>query len=51
MCSNCKKTRDHLGNWKRIEEYVEEQKAGLLVSHGICPECSKELYGEYLDAR
>ena len=51
MCANCKKTRDHLGNWRRIEDYVEEQKAGLLVNHGICPECSKELYGEYLDAR
>ena len=50
MCASCKKTRDTNGVWKNIEEYVEDQR-GVQVSHGVCPECSKALYGEYYSKR
>lgn len=48
MCASCKKTRDEQGEWKTIEEYIEEQK-GLQVSHGVCPGCAKKLYGNYIN--
>ncbi|MBI5527279.1 MAG: hypothetical protein HY897_13170 [Deltaproteobacteria bacterium] len=32
-------------NWKPIESYIAE-KTGVLLSHGICPECSGKLYPE-----
>lgn len=46
MCANCKNTRDENGNWLSIEEYVESQ-ADTQISHGICPDCKKKLYGKY----
>ena len=48
MCASCKKTRDAEGNWKSIEEYVQEQQAGLRVSHGVCPVCTEDLYGDII---
>lgn len=44
MCAGCKKTRDHLGAWRRIEEFIEDQEAGLHISHSVCPDCAGELY-------
>jgi hypothetical protein len=46
LCSNCKKTRDDHGNWKTVEEYLEDTNRNLRVSHGICPECKELLYGD-----
>jgi hypothetical protein len=43
ICANCKKIKTDTGYWKNIEEYIEEHYNSLL-SHGICPDCSKELY-------
>lgn len=51
MCARCKKTRDHSGEWKDIEQYIEEQQAGTLITHGSCPGCNEELYGDYLQNR
>jgi DNA-binding NtrC family response regulator len=51
ICSVCKKIRDDAekgigdGDWKPIEEYLA-QNVGLDLSHGICPECSDNLYGD-----
>lgn len=43
ICSNCKKIRDDEGYWKGIEQYIQEH-SDAVFSHGICPECVKELY-------
>jgi hypothetical protein len=48
ICCACKKIRDDKGYWNKIETYISENsEAGF--SHGICPDCSRELYGEFLD--
>ncbi|MCP4691902.1 MAG: PAS domain S-box protein [Desulfobacterales bacterium] len=44
ICASCKKVRDDKGYWNQIEEYLETQ-VDVSFSHGICPECLKELYG------
>ncbi len=51
MCASCKKTRDHTGKWKSIEEYIEDKQIGTQVSHGSCPSCTEEMYGERLKNR
>ncbi len=51
ICSVCKKIRDDAGkgigngDWKPLEEYLA-RNVGLDLSHGICPECSDNLYGD-----
>ena len=45
ICSHCKKIRNDSEYWENIEEYVTTQ-TGILFSHGICPDCLKEHYGE-----
>ncbi len=37
ICAECKKIIKLLG--------VVEDRSRALVSHGICPECAKKLYG------
>jgi PAS domain S-box-containing protein len=46
ICANCKKIRTDTGDWKDVEEYIQEQSASQL-SHGICPDCAKKLYPEF----
>ena len=43
ICANCKKVHDKLGGWRLIESFVTEY-SNCSVSHGICPDCSEELY-------
>ena len=46
ICANCKKIRDDKGYWNQIESYIgAHSEAGF--SHGICPDCAKELYPEF----
>ena len=45
ICSNCKKIRDDTGYWNGIEEYIQKHSE-IAFSHGLCPECADELYGE-----
>ncbi|NOX35617.1 MAG: response regulator [Deltaproteobacteria bacterium] len=45
MCSKCKKIRNDKGFWKRVDSYIEEHSQ-LTFTHGICPDCLVELYGE-----
>ena len=44
ICSNCKKIRDDKGYWNNLEEYIA-QHSDASFSHGMCPECSDDLYG------
>lgn len=46
ICSSCKKIRDDKGYWNRIELYLQEHSEAEF-SHGICPDCARELYPEY----
>ncbi len=45
LCSYCKKIRDDDGYWNQVDVYISEH-SGAGISHGICPDCMKELYPE-----
>ncbi|MCK5165624.1 MAG: PAS domain S-box protein, partial [Desulfobacula sp.] len=45
ICAHCKKIRDDKGYWNNLEEYIQTH-SDAEFSHGICPECSDELYGK-----
>ncbi len=46
-CSFCKDIRDEAGNWHEIEDYVTSRTEARF-SHGVCPECAAEHYGDIL---
>jgi hypothetical protein len=46
ICANCKKIRDDRGYWTQVESYIGA-RAGVSFSHGICPECLRQLYPDY----
>jgi hypothetical protein len=46
ICSHCKKVRNDTGAWDRLDEYIAK-KSNAEFSHGICPECAKQLYPGY----
>lgn len=45
ICAHCKKVRDDQGYWTQIEQYIRAN-SDAQFTHGICPECIKEHYGE-----
>ncbi len=45
ICANCKKIRDDKGYWNQIESYIQDHSEAAF-SHGICPECSENMYGK-----
>lgn len=45
ICANCKKIRDDEGYWNQIEVYLKRH-ANVEFSHGLCPDCMEELYGD-----
>lgn len=45
ICAKCKKIRDDKGYWNNLESYIEKH-SDASFSHGMCPDCSDELYGE-----
>ncbi|MFH2058646.1 MAG: response regulator [Pseudomonadota bacterium] len=45
ICATCKKVRDDKGYWNQIDVYIEKH-SDALFSHGICPGCSKKMYGD-----
>ena len=48
ICANCKKIRDDKGSWSQVEAYISKHSEAQF-SHGICPECVKELYPEFVE--
>lgn len=46
ICASCKKIRDDKGYWNHVEAYVQKHSYAKF-SHGICPDCKKELYPQY----
>lgn len=45
VCSSCGKIRDDKGDWYSPNKYFNE-KSSVKVTHGICPECTENLYGD-----
>ncbi len=43
ICASCKKIRDDNGYWNQIEAYIRDH-SDAEFSHGVCPDCAKELY-------
>ena len=48
ICSECKKIRNDDGEWEDVELYVKKFSTAEF-SHGICPNCFRDLYSEYGD--
>ncbi|MBS4027488.1 MAG: CHASE3 domain-containing protein [Ignavibacteriales bacterium] len=42
ICAWCKKVRDDTGYWSRVEDYLVHT-TDAVVSHGICPDCAKNI--------
>ena len=47
VCSFCKKIRDDENEWNPMETYISRH-SGVEFSHGLCPDCGKEHYPDYL---
>jgi len=47
ICASCKRVKEIDGKWVNIEQIISS-KSELEFSHGVCPECAKKLYSEYL---
>lgn len=48
ICCNCKKIRDDDDYWHEVADYIREH-SDAEFTHGICPDCAKELYSELLE--
>lgn len=44
ICMHCKQIRNHNGQWEQLEAYIRSHFQ-VRFSHGICPECVKNVYG------
>lgn len=47
ICSFCKKIRGDQGYWTQVESYISKH-TDARFSHGICPECLKQHYPEFV---
>jgi PAS domain S-box-containing protein len=47
ICASCKKIRDDKGYWNQIETYLHKHSEAEF-SHGICPDCAKKLYPDFI---
>ena len=46
ICASCRRIRDEQGAWHNLEVYIRNHTEADF-SHGICPECQRNLYPEY----
>lgn len=46
ICMHCKKVRDDSQYWQQVEGYFH-RFIGVEFSHGVCPECMEQHYGEF----
>jgi len=49
LCASCKRIRDDKGYWNQLEAYILNH-SDAEITHGICPDCMKQLYGNFLDS-
>lgn len=45
ICMHCKNIRDDQGYWNRLEQFITEHSEAQF-SHGLCPSCAEEHYGD-----
>ena len=45
ICAACKRIRDDRGTWQPLESYISNHSEAQF-SHGMCPACAREYYGE-----
>ena len=45
ICASCKKIRDEEQEWYPLEVYIRNHSQADFT-HGICPDCAKDLYPE-----
>jgi DNA-binding response OmpR family regulator len=45
ICVRCKKIRDDHGYWTQVDVYIRNHSE-VEFSHGICPDCARQLYPE-----
>jgi PAS domain S-box-containing protein len=48
ICANCKRIRDDQGYWRTVEAYVREHSEAEFT-HGLCPDCARQLYSDYAE--
>jgi len=46
VCSSCRKVQTESGDWVLLEQYVKDHLQDS--SHGICPDCARRLYPDYI---
>jgi PAS domain-containing protein len=47
ICASCKRIRKDSNYWESVEIFLREH-TDMEFSHGICPDCMKKLYPEYV---
>lgn len=47
ICSYCKKIRDQKDQWQVMEKYIMDRSTATFT-HGICPDCVREHFGDDL---
>ncbi|MFZ1978769.1 MAG: response regulator [Bacteroidota bacterium] len=47
ICASCKKIRNDKGYWEAVEGYFTKHSE-VQFSHGICPDCIKKYYPEFI---
>jgi PAS domain S-box-containing protein len=45
ICMGCKKIKDDTGYWNQLEVYISSHSQADF-SHGLCPTCALDMYGE-----
>ena len=48
ICANCKRIRRDEGSWQQIETYIRAHSEAEFT-HGMCPECVRQLYPAVAD--
>ncbi|MGC3989551.1 MAG: hypothetical protein QM796_07720 [Chthoniobacteraceae bacterium] len=48
ICGFCKKIRDEKNEWQQVERYISD-RTDADFSHGICPCCAEEHYGDAME--
>jgi hypothetical protein len=50
ICANCKKIRNTEDQWEQMEKYISQHSMARF-SHGICPDCARQLYPDLYNGK
>ncbi len=50
LCPGCRKVRDDEGYWSELDQYLRAA-AGTELTHGVCPDCARALYAEFMPGK